>query len=88
MTMKSFKNYMIEGLDDADGPGVFYIKVENGRVHLCSTKTVGPCTSFGVDIVSAVIQGTTIVATAKNGKTTTWRIDSASRSVVGPITGY
>jgi hypothetical protein len=86
--MKSFKNYMTEGSSDADDPGVFYVKVDNGRAHLCSTKTTGPCSSFGTDVISAVIQGSTVVLTAKNGKTSTWRIQPDSRSVVGPLTSF
>ena len=88
MSMKSFKNYINESPNVDDDPGVFYVKVQNGKVHLCSTKTVGPCTSFGTEVVSAVIQGETIVVTTKNGKTSTWRIERSSRTVLGPLTTY
>jgi len=85
MTMKSFKSYITESDDDS---GVFYVKVDNGKVHLCTTKSVGPCSTFGSEVVNAVIQGDTIVVTTKSGKALTYKINRNSRTVLGPLTSY
>jgi hypothetical protein len=86
--MKSFKSYITEEPSMDDDPGVFYVKVQNGKVHLCTTKSAGPCSTFGSEAVSAVIQGETIIVTTKSGKALTYKINRNSRTVLGPLTSY
>lgn len=88
MSMKSFKSYIAEEPSMDDDPGVFYVKIQNGKVQLCTTKSVGPCSTFGSEVVSAVIQGETIIVTTKSGKALTYKINRNSRTVVGPLTSY
>lgn len=88
MAMKSFKSYITEAPNMDDDPGTFYLKISNGKVQLCTTKSVGPCATFGSEIVSAVIQGETIVVTNKAGKALTYKINRNSRTVLGPLTSY
>lgn len=83
--MKSFKSYITEQDDD---DGTFYVKVQSGKVHLCTTKSVGPCSTFGNEVVSAVINGETIIVTTKSGKALTYKINRSSKSVLGPLTSY
>ena len=76
--MKTFKNFISEG--DA-----FYVRVQSGKALLCVASMVGPCTSFGRDVVSAVVQGDLVVTTDSHGATQLWRINPTSRTVVGPV---
>lgn len=76
--MKTFKGYIEESSE------AFYVRVKGGRALLCSTNMVGPCTTFGRDVASAVVQGDIVVTTTTKGETHLWQINRDSRTVVGP----
>lgn len=82
--MKSFKNYITEEPENLERDN-FYVVVRSGKAVLCTTKSAAPCTSFGSDVVYAVIQGENIITTLKDGKTQIWRLDASSLTVTGPI---
>ena len=83
--MKSFKKYITEEPDDFDEAEGFYVTVKSGKAILCSTKSATPCSSFGWDVVNAIIQGDNIITTSKDGKTVVWRLDRSGRLVKGPV---
>lgn len=82
--MKSFKNYITEEPNALEDEG-FYVTVKAGKAVLCSTKSATPCSSFGWDVVNAIIQGENVITTSKDGKTQIWQLNRDSRTVVGPI---
>lgn len=76
--MKKFKDYMHESSES------FYVRVKGGKAMLCSTNMVGPCTTFGREVTSAVVQGDVVVTTTTRGETQLWQINRDSRTVTGP----
>jgi hypothetical protein len=79
--MKKFKDYMSE---EPTPDEAFYVRVKGGKALLCSTNMVGPCSTFGREVASAVVQGDIVVTTSTRGETLLWRINRSSRNVIGP----
>jgi hypothetical protein len=82
--MKSFKKYITEEPVDLEQED-FYVIVKSGKAVLCSTKSATPCSSFGWDVVNAIIQGDSVITTSKDGKTQVWKLQRTGRTVIGPI---
>lgn len=81
--MKSFKNYITEEPQDRDD--ALFVVVRNGRANLCSVSVTGPCSTFGNNVVNAVIQGENVIVTTADGKAMIYQINRTARTVVGPI---
>lgn len=84
--MKSFKNYITEEPPSFEEEQ-FYVTVKNGKAILCSTKLAAPCSSFGSNVVSAILQGDKIITVTKDGKTVIWQFEKQGRLVRGPVAG-
>lgn len=76
--MKSFRQYLCES-----GAGS-YVVVKNGRVELRKMDVGSPVAVFGNGATTAVLQGTTIVVTLKNGKVAIYKLNPSGTSVSGP----
>jgi hypothetical protein len=76
--MKSFRQYLTE----SEAP--CYVVVRNGRVELRKMDVGSPVATFGAGATTAVLQGSTVVVTLKNGKIAIYKVNPSGTSVSGP----
>lgn len=62
-----------------------FVRISNGAIQFFLPPAGTPYCMFGIDAVSAVLQGDNVFVQCDDGRTQAWNINPSGKSVMGPV---